>query len=68
MAPFVHDEIANDVINGMRQKFPIHQHTLDRLGNMAQAFSPSPVLCFEIANLSGRGRIAPPQLREHRIF
>ncbi len=40
MGSFVHDEIANDVIDGVPQHFTIGQRTVDRLHDPAQTFGP----------------------------
>ena len=58
MAPFVLDEVENDVVDGVPQDFPIGQDTLDRLCDPPQTFAGPPVLGREIANIRSRGGIA----------
>lgn len=68
MAPFVLDEVANDVVDGLPQQFPISQYTLDRLRDPVQTFSTPPVIGREIADIRGRGGIAHLQLLEYDIL
>jgi hypothetical protein len=68
MATFVHDEVANHVIDGVPQDAPIPQHTLDRLHNSAQTFGTLPMLGREIANICSSGRIARSQLLEYNFL
>jgi hypothetical protein len=51
MAPLVHDEVANHIVDGVPHDVPIPQHTLDRLHSPAQTFGAIPMLGREIANI-----------------
>ncbi len=68
MVPFVHDEVANDVVDGLPQNIPIRQYTLDRLHDPPQTFGAAPMLGREIANICSCGGIARFQLLEYRVL
>src|SRR6516165_2229654 len=68
MMPFVLNEVANDVIDGLPQEFPTSQHALDCLRDPTQTFSAPTVIGRKIADLRGHGKIARLQLLEYHIL
>ena len=61
MTPFLLDEVANDIIDGLSQEFPISQYALDCLCDPTQTFGARPMIGREIADVRGRGGIADLQ-------
>src|SRR5437879_4444082 len=68
MAPLPLDEVANDVVDGLAQEFPIGEYILDCVGDPAQTFGAPPVIGREIADLRGRGGIAQLQFLEYPVL
>src|ERR1700758_3734250 len=68
MTPLLLDEVANDVVDGLAQEFPISEYILDRAGDPAQTFCALAVIGREIADLRGRGGIAQLQLLEYPVL
>src|ERR1700758_1087449 len=68
MTPLLLNEVANDVVHGLAQEFPISEYILDCVGDPAQTISASTVIGRKIADLRGRGGIAHLQFLEYPVL
>src|SRR6516164_6824734 len=68
MAPFVLDEVASDIVDGLSQKISIGKYALDRLSDTVQTFGADPVVGCDISDSGGCNRITDFQLLEDHVL
>src|SRR6516164_2106212 len=68
MAPFVLDEVASDIVDGLSQKITIGKYALDRLSDTVQTFGADPVVGCDISDSGGCNRITDFQRLEYHVL